>query len=227
MKRNLYRDETRTIKTAKAISEELAKYGIEISPDKLRYTIGSYLGGPGTQISSAINFTGKEGQHLSEIPGLGAITRRASTERDEVNTPEWRQANATLTEAKGAKERKHEEIKRFFYDKQDPKTWISIGQQLAPTIPANSVLRTPEGGKYLLKLMKDKIKNRGDIDYLVGQFSVDDGARAQYYLSRQEDFKDQNSYLKYLEGEIGKKLIDKKTFQFIQHGLANPPATPE
>lgn len=208
--RNLQTYDNRTGRMAIALADLLKKdFNLEVSPEHMKYLVNFYGGGPVRLVSSIINFVKSEetGFKASDLPVVGSFMRRASNDNLEKVTPLYKQTQEQLSDAKTAGELALQQSKLFFkhtFDKMEPKDWIPFWREADAQglIPKDMVFR-----KQILTDMADKIKGRGDVDKLVAQFSVDNGERATYYVSRKKDFKTPAEFNEFLQDQAKKGLI--------------------
>lgn len=220
--RKLETYDNRTGRMAIALADLLkSHFNVEVSPEHMKYLVNSYGGGPARTVSSSINSLGGEqaGFKASDLPVVGSFMRRATTEGLEKTTPLYKNTEQQLSDAKTQGELATQQSKLFFshtFDKLEPSQWVPFWREAEAKglIPKDMNFR-----KQIINDMTDKIKGRGDVDKLVGQFSVDNGERAAYYASRKRDFKSEPEYLTYLQDQATKKLLTPKMVPQIKQYL--------
>ncbi len=183
--------------------------GYDVSPEHIKYLMASYSLGPGRTITSAINVKPTEGNefHASDVPIIGTFVRRAARDAADTQTTDLNKANKIATQFHTKDTEIHQAAVAYFdrvFKKHPATQWVQGYQNLNASghIPADPAFREQLG-----KVLADKIKGLDNVDEVVKGMGVNNGERASYYAYRQSDFRNKEDYLKYLNDQIGKKLI--------------------
>lgn len=213
-KRFLSSNDTATGRLANNFSDFLYEnFDVDVSPERMRYLIRQYSGGPGRAISDTANTVAKVSQdglpevRLSETPGASAFFRRVSPEISERESPEYKQAEEFSREVKTEDELKRQQARLFYrnyVEKVAPERRVDFLR--AATEAGFVPVGDPVYLRTLLNLTRDGLKGRSETDNLISGLSIESGHRAQYYADTLQSMKPEER-LPYLQEQAQKRLL--------------------
>lgn len=232
-KRYLSSYDTNTGKMANNMADTLySSFGIDVSPERMKYLIRQYSGGPGRVVSDAINTapkalsalsdTGKpKGFRASETPVASAFFRRVNPEVSERESPAYKETEKYVKRAKSDEELTRQQARLFYRDyveKVPVENRVAFLNELAVNgrLPSDPVF-----GATLLNQLRDGMKGRDQTDNLVSALGVDSGARAMYYNEQTQGMspEEKNSFL---TGQAQRGLLNETVFQQMQSLAGSP-----
>lgn len=234
-KRYLSSYDTKTGQMANSLVDTLHETtGADISPERMRYLVRQYSGGPGRAIADLINTSPKiikamEGSpdfgeiRASESPVASAFFRRINPEISERESPEYRATEEYVREVKTDEELRRQQARLFYRDNVEaipPENRVAFIQaaDAAGYIPPDPAYRGT-----LLNLLRDGLKGRDETDTLIGSLGVETGERARYYADRLTRMATDEERMQFLTEQAQRGLLNGVVQQQLQ-ALAQQPA---
>lgn len=195
-KRFLSNNDTVTGRMANRLSDiAYESVGADISPNRMRYLIAQYSGGPGRAVSNLINTVPEAAKiisgdakgadlRLSDFPVTSAFFRRVSPEISERETPEYKRTEEFVRKSKTEQELIRQQARLFYRDNVEqiaPENRVAFVQEADRYgyIPKDAAFRST-----LLSKLRNGLRGRDETDNLISQLSVASGERAKYYAQR-------------------------------------------
>lgn len=195
-KRFVSNNDTLTGRMANQLSDiAYETIGADISPNRLRYLISQYTGGPGRAIADVTNslpqikglLAGDKDVpefRASDFPVTSAFFRRVSPEISERETPEYKRTEEFVRKSKTEQELIRQQARLFYRDNVEqiaPENRVAFVQEADRYgyIPKDAAFRST-----LLSKLRNGLRGRDETDNLISQLSVASGERAKYYAQR-------------------------------------------
>lgn len=195
-KRFLSNNDTVTGRMANRLSDlAYETIGADVSPNRMRYLMAQYTGGPGRVASNLINSIPELGKiaageldgsnlRLSDFPVTSAFFRRVSPEISERETPEYKRTEEFVRKSKTEQELIRQQARLFYRDNVEqiaPENRVAFVQEADRYgyIPKDAAFRST-----LLSKLRNGLRGRDETDNLISQLSVASGERAKYYAQR-------------------------------------------
>jgi hypothetical protein len=184
-------------------ADQLSDAGIEISPDRMRYLVSSYAGGPGRLLGDTINSlaappSGAE-TRASDVPGMSAFFGRASTEGKEYQTDDYIDAKAAMIKAKGVVSKVGTDAAFFYNQNLKDKSLKEQVEAVRGAIEKGEAPRDPVFIRNIVNRILEDTKGREPTEKVIAEIPNDYDMRAEFIYSR---------YVKMPKEEGNKMLLE-------------------
>jgi hypothetical protein len=201
--------------------------GIDVSPERMRYLIRQYSGGPGRVISDLMNTSPKiikamqqspdfEAIKASEAPVTSAFFRRINPEISERESPEYKQTEEYVREVKTDEELVRQQARLFYRENVEvipPENRVAFIQAAdqAGYIPQDPVFRNS-----ILNALRDGLRGRDETDTLISSLGVESGERAKYYDQRLRAMETDEERQQFIDDQAARGLLNGTVVRQLQ-----------
>lgn len=226
-KRYITSYDSATGRMANQLSDVAYQHGVDVSPERMRYLVTQYTGGPGRVVAGLINTSPKVIKAMqgspdfseikaSEVPVSSAFFGRINPEISERETAEYRDTEEFVREAKTDEELRRQQARLFYRDyveaipAQNRAAFLRDAAQMG-AIPDDPVYRNT-----LVSLLRSGMRDRDATDNLIGTLGVESGERARYYDTRLRAMKTQEERDAFLREQAQRGLLNRTVFGQLQ-----------
>lgn len=205
-------------KMAMAFSDELAKVGMDVNPQRLLYIARQYSGGPGKlllgtgmgdwgDVAKAIQ--AGEAPPMASLPIVRSVIKEVPGEVTESKTQAYRAAAEMKSEEETAKIEKSQRIfdaVNVFNkakEKGDEEKMESGRNEIRAILAEH-----PEWDKDVLRTINNASKGYNQTDNMIDSLGKKDGTRAKYIVGQLNRLPDNEAKRAYLMDLAGKELLD-------------------